>query len=191
MEIVRYLPIEYMIEIFPKHVDVNRIPKHTSWMLNQTLPVVQWLHQHKYLKISNKVIEIASCYNRVDILDWISKFYNIEQPSKEAFKGLGKEALIWWMNRRFKIYDVTLVDYASSVEVLEFWYRKGTRFRFTEEALLIASERSRKDILDWWLQNIPVSWYKLYGLDIKVMRTLYDDIVVMWWNNVFSLRSIE
>lgn len=102
---------------------------------------VKWWIDHNDvlpIKYEKDIVTTASIYGNTTVLDWL----------------LSQELVV--------NYGPDCIDYAHSVDVLEWWFTKsktnGLEFKYTEKAIDNASLGKQVEFLEWWINS---------GLDIK------------------------
>jgi ankyrin repeat protein len=125
----------------------------------------------------NKILDCASYYNYMNILDGFSNLglislleskytdYALNWASQEGHINV----LEWWKKSNLKLkYTDHALDWASlhgHINVLEWWKKSNLKLKYTSRALNWASESGHINVLEWWKNS---------GLKLK-----YDSCMVI------------
>ncbi|KAJ3121203.1 hypothetical protein HK098_003902 [Nowakowskiella sp. JEL0407] len=112
---------------------------------------------------STNFIDVASAYNRVDLLDWA-----VELTQKNRYIKL------FWTNKA--------MDYASAnghIGTLNWWIRSNLRLIWSEYAMDSASAKGHTNILDWWLDSKLDLRYCIAAMDNASWTGQVDSLD--WW----------
>ncbi|KAI8804517.1 hypothetical protein BJ742DRAFT_823895 [Cladochytrium replicatum] len=117
------------------------------------------------LKCSSTGILLASHNRHIGVLDWWAnsgfKFsYVINGPMDYASRHGHIEVLDWWKQSRFAVtWSSRSMDEAKNPQVLEWWRQSGFKLKYSNNAIYLATIRSKFPFLEWWKSSgLPLKY---------------------------------
>lgn len=183
--------------VFPENCSMNTVSDHMTIIIYQKYDVnmFDWWYQTFLSKydVNYPIIDKASEYNRVDILNWsLTKnlSYSVESIDKASRLG-HKTVLEWWFTQKvypiaFTSYAIDFVAYNGKVEILDTWENSGYNIEYTCLAIDKASAMNRVDMLDWWYARRKKYTFK-YSKNAVDDASIFGSIEALnWWKTNFT-----
>ena len=107
----------------------------------------------------NNIINNASCYNHIQVLEWFKNSeYEFEYSETAIFFASmhGHIQVLEWLKNfgyNCKFYYTLAINYASKyghIQVLEWFKNSDYEFKYNEEAITYASQNCHIQVLEWF-----------------------------------------